>query len=71
MNEKKTTGCDLCRRETYSKQWPPPERLAAMPQGDVFLHRCSACGTFWVFDDSGAHIVEEEQARLDFPDAFV
>lgn len=67
---KETKGCDLCSRDSYSTQWPPPERIAAMPQGDVYLHRCAACGTFWVFDDSGAHMVEEDQARRDFPDAF-
>lgn len=70
MKEQEKAGCDECRKNEYSTQWPPPERIASMPQGDSFLHRCSKCGTFWVFDDSGAHQVPEEQARQDFPDAF-
>ena len=70
MMERNRTGCDECRRDTYSTQWPPPERIASMPQGDSFLHRCSKCGSFWVFNDSGAHIVDEARARQDFPDAF-
>ena len=41
-----------------------------MPQGDVYLHQCAKCGTFWVFEGAEARTVSEEQARRDFPDAF-
>jgi hypothetical protein len=70
MKERASTGCDECRREEYTTQWPPPERIASMPQSDSYLHRCAKCGSFWVFSDGGSHHVDEEQARKDFPDAF-
>ena len=70
MEKENTEGCALCRGGNYTTQWPPAEHISASPESDIYLRRCGQCGSFWVISEGDSYIIEEEQARLDFPDAF-
>ena len=70
MGKERIGGCDLCRKGSFTRQWPPAEHIATSPESDRYLRRCEQCGTFWVISEGDAYTVDEQQAMVDFPDAF-
>jgi hypothetical protein len=70
MSTIKDDGCELCRAGTFSTQWPPAEHIAVSPESDIYLRRCEHCGTFWVISEGDSFTIDQEKAKLDFPDAF-
>ena len=70
MGQKDEVGCELCRRDAFTSQWPPAEHIASSPENDSYLQRCEKCGTFWVISEGESNVVDEEKAKVDFPDAF-
>jgi hypothetical protein len=68
MGAWETKGCEVCR-----KQWEvgqhPPELAVSIPL-HTRLHRCSVCGTYWIQEERYADVIQEEEARRSFPEAF-
>jgi hypothetical protein len=63
-------GCDVCRQGAYRGSLTEPRRIAADPDGPIFLHRCEACGTYWEYDLRAARPISDEEAAKTFPQAF-
>ena len=70
MNDIVRDGCELCRKGSFTTQWPPAEHIATSPESDIYLRRCGQCGTLWVISEGDSYTINEEKAKLDFPDAF-
>jgi hypothetical protein len=67
---RKAAGCEVCRMGAYKGSLTEPRRIAADPDGPIFLHRCDACGSFWEYDLRSARPVSDEEAAATFPQAF-
>lgn len=63
-------GCEVCRQGAYRGSLTEPRRIAASPEGPVFLHRCETCGAYWEYDLRAARPVTAEEAAATFPQAF-
>ena len=61
-------GCEVCRRLWESGERPP--ELAVNYQLHSRLHQCQVCGVFWEQQERFADVIEESEARLNYPDAF-
>lgn len=62
-------GCAACRKLWESGERPP--ELAVNFVLHSRLHRCAVCGTFWEQHERFADTIEEQEARILYPDAFV
>jgi hypothetical protein len=63
-------GCAECRQGVYGASWPPPQRIAVNGDGPEYLHLCSLCGTYWLFDNRAAVTIPDKMAREHFPAHF-
>ena len=63
-------GCEVCRMGAYRGSLTEPRRIAADPDGPIFLHRCGACDAFWEYDLRSARPISAEEAAATFPQAF-
>ena len=63
-------GCEVCRMGAYRGSLTEPRRIAADPDGPIFLHRCDACAAFWEYDLRSARPISDEEAAETFPQAF-
>ena len=70
MVQEKKDGCELCEKGMFTSQWPPAEHIASSPENDMYLRQCEECGTFWVIGEGESYSIDEEKAKIDFPDAF-
>lgn len=63
-------GCEECRKGVLSASGPRPTMIACSEALHSFLHRCGICGSYWIFNEREAHVIEETEARTEFPGAF-
>ena len=61
-------GCKLCRELWESGQRPP--ELAINYDLHSRLHKCNECGTYWEQHERYADIIDENEAKKLYPDAF-
>lgn len=61
-------GCDICRKLWESGSNPP--EIAVNYELHSRLHRCNECGTYWEQYERYADVVDANEARLNYPEAF-
>jgi hypothetical protein len=61
-------GCKVCRSLWESGRRPP--ELAVNYELHSRLHRCDKCGTFWEQLERYADVIQEDEARKLYPEAF-
>ena len=69
-SDAKEAGCEVCRQGAYRGSLTEPRRIAADPDGPIFLHRCDACAAFWEYDLRSARPISDAEAAQSFPQAF-
>jgi hypothetical protein len=62
-------GCEYCRRLWESGQRPP--EIAMNVSLHSRLHKCPKCGSFWEQLERYADIIDEQNARALYPEAFI
>ncbi|GAB1269259.1 hypothetical protein NBRC116493_25120 [Aurantivibrio infirmus] len=67
-NQWELKGCGVCRALWESGQ--RPSELAVNLELHSRLHKCSACGAYWEQLERYADVIEEEQAKRMYPNAF-
>jgi hypothetical protein len=63
-------GCAGCRKAALSGLGAPLTFLSDDAHGPIRLYRCAACGVLWRESLREAHVIDENEARKDFPRAF-
>ncbi|MFT4163497.1 hypothetical protein [Shinella sp.] len=63
-------GCDRCRQGILSGKADNPELIVTSVRMHAHLRRCWFCAAWWEDGEREAHVVEEREARVLFPEAF-
>ena len=63
-------GCKACRESIDGKYGPPLVKLVHSTSQDAILYRCEKCGICWLSTEGETKAIPEDDARLDFPEAF-
>jgi hypothetical protein len=63
------SGCEFCQRCALTS-WDPMIELGDSADMHAYLRQCPKCGAFWQYNEREAHVIDELEARHDFPEAF-
>lgn len=69
ISEWKNKGCDVCRSLWESGMRPP--EIAVSDILHSRLHRCASCGALWEQLERYADVIDEQEARKLYPEAFI
>jgi hypothetical protein len=63
-------GCPECRQSIHGERNLPLVRVLCSVFQDAILYRCQNCGDCWLDTHKTIHVIPEQDARHDFPEAF-
>jgi hypothetical protein len=70
MSERTTGGCKACRNSIQESRGLPLVRIMCSSSQDAELYRCQDCGACWLDTDDAFRVIQQDDARRDFPEAF-
>lgn len=62
-------GCEFCRGCALAS-WEPMIELGDNAELHAYLRQCPRCDAYWQYNEREAHVVDELEAKRDFPTAF-
>ncbi len=66
MDDWMTKGCEHCRTQVLSGGILP--ELAVSIEAHAIFRRCPQCFAFWIENEREAHVIDEQEARREFPE---
>ena len=67
MNDWMTKGCEHCRLLALRGGGDLP-KIGTSFELHAFLRRCPKCRSLWIENEREMHVIDEPEARREFPD---